>query len=206
MWYIAGVSALIIVSAVAGIARNRSSLETKPVSTKSGIGLYSIRSLSRSEINLLLSRLENEKPPEAVMGAMCYGPMMLPATAEYICPSCGEKTVYDSSFASFIEWELAGCRRMADNINLNTDFDVVLDESLFCDFCSQEAAETPVLLLKVINEDGVEVANRITIRDLRMLESFLEGNLYYSTSNDSQRPLQDYADRMRILLGLEEEQ
>ena len=203
MWYVAGITALVIASTVAGLTRNRNTAETKQGSTRPGTGIYSARSLSRTEINLLLAKLEFTEPPEVVMGAMCYAPMMMPSTAEYICPGCGEKTVYDSSFASFIDWELAGCRRMAETINSSTDFNVTLDESLFCDFCSPETAETPVLLLKVINENGNEIENRITIVDLRMLESFLQGNLYYSTFNDSQRPLQEYADRMRLLLGIE---
>ncbi|MEA3266267.1 MAG: hypothetical protein U9P42_04920 [Candidatus Fermentibacteria bacterium] len=204
MWYAAAIIALVIVSTAAGMARNKKNEGTRSGTQLAETGIYSYRALSRTEINLLLSKLELTEPPEPVMGAMCYAPMALPSSTEYICPICGEKTIYDSSFASFIDWELASCRRMADNINLNTEFDVLLDESLFCDFCSQETAETPVLLLKVINEDGDEITNRITIVDLRMLESFLQGNLYYLTSNDSQRPLQDYGERMRILLGLEE--
>ncbi len=205
MWYAAVIIVLVIVSTAAGFVRNKKNEETRPGTEHVGTGIYSYRALSRTEINLLLSKLEFTEPPEVVMGAMCYAPMMLPSSADYICPDCGEKTVYDSSFSSFIDWEIAGCRRMADNINLNTEFDVVLDESRFCDFCSQETAETPVLLLKVINEDGDEIINRITIMDLRMLESFLQGNLYYLSSNDSQRPLQDYGERMRTILGLEKE-
>ncbi len=205
MWYVAVIVILVIVSTAAGVVRNKKGEGTRPATEHVGTGTYSYRALSRTEINLLLSKLEFTEPPEAVMGAMCYAPMALPSSADYICPDCGEKTVYDSSFASFIDWEIAGCRRMADNINLNTEFDVILDESLFCDFCSQETAETPVLLLKVINEDEDEIVNRITIMDLRMLESFLQGNLYYLTFNDSQRPLQDYAERMRTLLGVEKE-
>ncbi|MCK5034714.1 MAG: hypothetical protein KAS73_02395 [Candidatus Sabulitectum sp.] len=205
MWY-AAVIALVVISTAAGMARNKKNGDTRSGTDLVGTGIYSYRTLSRTEINLLLSKLEFTEPPEVVMGAMCYAPMSLPASADYICPDCGEKTVYDSSFARFIDWEIAGCRRMADNINLNTEFDVVLDESRFCDFCSQETAETPVLLLKVINEDGNEIVNRITIIDLRMLESFLQGNLYYLTFNDSQCPLQDYGERMRTILGLEKEQ
>lgn len=203
MWYAAVIIALVIVSTAAGMARNRKNEEARPVTKQIGTGIYSNRALSRTEINLLLSKLEFNEPPAVVMGAMCYAPMGLPSSADYICPDCGENTVYGSSMTSFIDWELAGCRRMADNINLNTDFDIVLDESLFCDFCSPETAETPILLLRVVNEDGDEIVNRITILDLRMLDSFLHGNLYYFTSNDSQRPLQDYAERMRTLLGFE---
>lgn len=206
MWYIVAISALLIVSTAFGITKNRDRANAKSGILNISINSPSLTSLSRSEINLLLSRLENEEPPESVMGAMCYAPMMEPSSAEYVCPVCSEKTLYGSSYASLIDWELAGGRRIVESINLNTDFEVILDEELFCDFCTENpTGEDPALLLRIVYENGDEFVNRITITDLRMLDSFVQGNLYYVTSNDSQRPLQDYSERMRTLLGFEEE-
>ena len=206
MWYIAALSALLIVSTVFGITKNRGSANDKSGTMGISLNYPSIGSLSRSEINLLLSNLENEEPPESVMGAMCYAPMMQPSSAEYVCPVCSEKTLYGSSYASFIDWELSGCRRLVDSINLYTDFEVSLDEELFCDFCSQDSSgEDPALLLRVVYENGDKFVNRISISDLRMLDSFVHGYLFYQTSNDGQYPLKDYADRMRTLLGFEVE-
>lgn len=206
MWYIAAISVLLIVSTVFGITKNRDRVNAKSGILNISTYSPSLTSLSRSEINLLLSRLENEEPPESVMGAMCYGPAMQPSSAEYVCPICSEKTLYGSSYASLIDRELSGGRRIVESINLNTDFEVSLDEELFCDFCSPDSTnQDPALLLRVEYQNGDEFVNRISISDLRMLESFVHGSLFYMTSNDSQRPLKDYADRMRTLLGFEEE-
>ncbi len=198
MWYVAGFSVLLVVSAFTGIMKNKGF-----IGSKSGVvDSLLLRSLSRNQVNILLARLENEPPPASTMGAMCYSPVMAPTSADYICPDCGEKTLYDYSHAAFIEWELPGCRRFVESINENTDFEVKLDESLFCDFCTPDS-DGLSLLLEVTHENGETVVNAVTITDLRMLDSFLQGNLYYSTSNDAQYPLQDYSERIRTLLGLE---
>ena len=207
MGYIAGITVLLIISVLTGFVKSRNTPIIK--SGLSGISLnsQSLGSLSRAEINLLLARLEFTEPPESVMGAMCYSPRMQPTAAEYICPVCGEKTLYNFSYAAFIDWELSGCRRLVESINLNTDFEVSLDEQLFCDFCSPDSdEENRTVLLRVLYDNGDEIVNAVSIGDLRMLDSFVQGNLYYLTSNDGQQPLKNHADRMRTLLGLEEEQ
>ena len=206
MWYIVPLCAVLIVSTVFGISKNRDRTNAKSGSLNLYVNSPSIGSQSRSDINLLLSRLENEEPPESVMGAMCYAPMGQPSSAEYVCPICSEKTIYGSSYASFIDRELSGCSRLVESINLNTDFEVSLDERLYCDFCSPDSTnESPALLLHVLYENGDEVINRISISDLRMLDSFVHGNLFYLTFNDGQQPLKAHADRMRTLLGYDEE-
>ncbi len=214
MWYAAGACVVLIIPAVAGYARIRpgagsksiTSLDALTSSTIAEIMPESLMSLSVEQVNFLLSRLEKEEPPQSTMGAMCYQAMAPPATAEYICPVCGEKTLYSDSQTAFIEWELEGCRRLAESINSNTDFEIFLDEGLFCDYCSPDTGEeNPEILLRVIYESDMEVVNRVSVIDLMMLDSFLQGNLFYTTSNDAQMPMQNYAGRMRELLGLEEE-
>lgn len=214
MWYVAGACAVVLLSAVAGFARNRPGSEQKSVTplcivtsvTIADFTPEALMTLSVTQVNMLLAKLESEEPPKLTRGAMCYEAMATPEVAEYICPVCGEKTMYNYAQSAFINWELEGCRRMVESINSNTDFNIALDEGLFCDFCSPDAGEEePALRLQVLFEDGNEVTNTVSINDLRMLDSFLQGNLYYTTSNDAQLPLKDYAARMRELLGLEDE-
>jgi len=214
VWYAAAIFAVVLVSAAAWFAKSRpevtsrslTSLDAITTATVTDIVPDLVSTVSVEQINILLSRLESTEPPEQVMGAMCYEPMSAPAVAEYICPVCGEKTVYNYSQSAFINWELAGCRRMADSINIHTDFEVVLDERQFCDFCSPDSSsDEPSLLLRVTYSDSTEVVNTVNVTDLLMLDSFLQGNLYYTTSNDGQMPLQSYSGRMRELLGLEKE-
>ncbi|GEM_PF-471690 len=214
MWYVAAICAVVLVSAIAGFAKSRPGGTSKSLTpfdavtsaTVANIMSSSVSTVSVEQINTLLARLEATEPPDQVMGAMCYEPMAMPEVAEYICPVCGEKTVYSYTNAAFISWELEGCRRTADSINTHTDFDVVLDERQFCDFCSSDSAdEDPSLLLRVIYGDSAEIVSTVDLADLQMLNSFLQGNLYYTTSNDGEMPLQDYSDRMRELLGFEKE-
>lgn len=214
MWYVAGACAVILLSAVAGLSKAKPETVRKSVipldaitgATMLDITPEALLTLSATQVNILLTRLENEEPPEQMMGAMCYEMMAAPEVSEYICPVCGEKTIYNYSQSAFIEWELEGCRRMAESINANTDFEIILDEALFCDFCSPDAGEEePEMLLRVTYEDGTEVVNRIYVTDLRKLDSFLQGNLYYFDSVDSQIPLMESAARIRELLGLEKD-
>lgn len=214
MWYVAGACAVVLLSAVAGLSRNKPVSEQKsmtPLNVLTSASIADITSevlitLSVAQVNILLTRLENEEPPEQTMGAMCYEAMAAPEVAEYICPVCSEKTMYNYSQTAFINWELEGCRRMVESINSNTNFEITLDEALFCDFCTPDAGmEEPELILQVHCRNGDVVRNNVSINDLRMLDSFLQRNLYYTTSNDAQLPLQNHADRIRELLGLKDE-
>ncbi len=201
MWYIVAAVVLLATSGVFGFSRLRNDGAEKSHLFSRVFDRITFESLSMGQINILLARLEIEEPPEAVMGAMCYEAMAYPSVAEYICPVCGEKTIYNDFQTGFIEWELQGCRRMVDSINVFTEFDVSLDETLFCDFCSESSDEEPALLLRVASTDSTETVNRISVHDLRILESFLQGTLYYTTSNNGEQPLQDYSERIRELLG-----
>ncbi len=202
MWYIVAAVVLLASSGVYGYSRlrNDGAVKSHPVSRL--FNTIEIKSLTMDQINILLARLEIEEPPEPVRGAMCYEAMAYPLVAEYICPVCGEKTIYNDSQTGFIEWELQACRRMVETLDEYTEFDISLDETLFCDFCSDSTDEDPTLLLRVASTDSTETVNSISMRDLRILDSFLQRNLYYTTANDGHEPLQGSADRIKELLGI----
>lgn len=206
MWYILAALLILIVSGLLGYrGKETAGAAKEPVIVSRILQNVDLQSLSMEQIDSLLARLESQEPPEPVMGAMCYEAMAYPDVAEYICPVCGEKTVYSSMNTAFIEWELSGCRRLADSIDSLTEFHVYLDESQFCQACSDSVFEDPDILLVVSPPGEGETVNSVSITDLRMLESFLQGNLYYTTFNDGQQPLQEYAPRLRELLGLDGE-
>lgn len=202
MWYIAIATGIVLAGTFAGVVKSRGSGVIKEDPVSSLLNSAAIKPLSMEQINFLLARLEREDPPEPVFGAMCYEMMAAPAVAEYICPVCGEKTLYEDYRTAFIEWELEGARRLAESIDAATDFQVILDETLYCDFCSEGSDEDPALLLRVIPEEGEETVNRVSLTDLRKLNSFLNGRLYWTTDNDGHEPLQGDADKIRELLGL----
>lgn len=212
MWYIAAAAGVVLVGALSGFTRSRGNTSDKQLLPFDAISSASIQSqmvqaLSMEEVDLLLAKLESEEPPDPVSGAMCYAPMAYPDSAEYICPLCGEKTVYSGSQITLVEWGLPGARRLGESINSSTEFNVVLDETLFCEFCcdSSDLDIDPALVLRVFHQDGSETVNTVSEFDLRMLFSFLQGRLFYMTSNDGQEPLRDHSDRIRQLLGIEEE-
>ncbi|MFA6619449.1 MAG: hypothetical protein WCT23_10335 [Candidatus Neomarinimicrobiota bacterium] len=202
MWYIAA-AGIVLAGTLAGVVKSRGTGFIKEDNPFSRIIISAaIKPLSMEQVNFLLARLEKEEPPEPVFGAMCYEMMAAPVVAEYICPVCGEKTLYEDYRATFIEWELQGARRLAESIDAGTEFNVTLDETLFCDYCSEDSQDEPSLLLRVTSEDGTEISSRVSLTDLRKLDSFLQGRLYWLTDNDSQEPLQDDGDRIREILGL----
>jgi hypothetical protein len=206
MWYLVGVSFVLAFSLAAGFARGKTDSTVKAGAADTILNSASIKILSMQQVNWLLARLESQPAPGPVMGAMCYDSMAAPVVAEYICPVCGEKTIYNYTQSEFIEWQLQGCRRMVESINASTEFQVELDETLFCEFCTPDYPDqSPSLVLVVKPVEGEPVVNRVSELDLRMLDSFLQGNLYYTTDTDGQMPLLEYAGRMRQLLGLTEE-
>lgn len=211
MWIYAGVALIVAAGAAAGITRSKALRRScaLPLDALTGASMMTedVVSLSSSQIDFMLARLEREEAPEPVFGAMCYEMMAAPSVAEYICPICGEKTVYMDEYTqtAFISWELDGARRLAESIDAMTDLDIVLDETLYCSSCCAEEVEDPYLVLRVIHENGDTFENRVSLTDLRKLDSFLRGRLYWLTDNDSQEPLKDDADRIRELLGFEEE-
>ena len=206
MWYIAAVVGIVLAGTLTGVVKSRGIPFPKEENTTNRIiNSAALKPLSMQQVNLLLERLEREEPPEPVFGAMCYDMMGPPAVAEYICPVCGEKTLYNDFQTAFIEWELQGARRLAESLDASTEFQIILDETLFCDYCSEDSEEETSLILRVLPEQGEEVVNRVSLTDLRKLDSFLQGRLYWLTDNDSQEPLQDYVERLRHLLGLVEE-
>lgn len=201
MWYMAGALLLLAATGAIGLGRSGSKSVRGFQVLERMMDRAALGSLSMQQVNALLARLELREPPEPVMGAMCYEAMAYPAVAEYVCPVCGEKTLYEDTHTGFIEWELPGCRRMAESVNALTEFEIILDETMFCRFCSEGAEEDPGLLLRVVSSDSGETVNAVSIPDLRMLESFLQGHLYYVTANDAQMPLREHSERISELLG-----
>jgi predicted RNA-binding Zn-ribbon protein involved in translation (DUF1610 family) len=79
-------------------------------------------SLDRAAVRAMLKRLADAPPPtKLAVGAMCYVVSPAPPRVDYICPKCGERTLYDSSkvatekpydmgIAWTVERELPQCR------------------------------------------------------------------------------------------------
>lgn len=161
-------------------------------------GLFSKQQI-KEKLELLAS---TPAPEELSMGAMCYKVAAPPNRTEYICPLCGERTVYTENLARFIERELPVCRTLADSIR---GIDLVLDEKTFCKKCSPEA-EKPELCIhtKYAGESVENTVCDINSNDMQLLYEFMKGKWTHKDDYDNETPLKDYTERLSQLLGVSE--
>lgn len=150
----------------------------------------------------LLAKSESPDPKSLKMGAMCYSPTKLPPTVDYVCPACGEKTIYSLRQEYFVIKNLPHSRSIAKALN---SYGILLDESAFCVKCRKDSKEEPVLTLIVKYTDQPEprITKGITHTDLIVLHEFLNNKKIHVAENDREMPLKDYADRLSYLLGVE---
>ncbi len=146
-------------------------------------------------------------------GAMCYAVVAVPQYAQYVCPKCGEKTIYpselnkDSAIDSaenqrtifLVHYDMDECRRMVREIH---GISIELDESQFCRHCSPDI-QTPQLIA-VIRFPGEPKEYRyagITRAHLYQLKEFLnkENNCIDSTANEFKS--EDCLEQIDAILG-----
>ncbi len=169
--------------------------------------------LSRQDIQKQLAIIAKSPPPkELAMGAMCYEMVAPLNRVDYVCPACGEKTLYaidDSAddAASQRHWqvtwnlsELDACRRLVSQID---NLDMTLDESQFCNHCSPHT-EVPKLGLVIRYPDQPEPHRvwDVSQTDLIMLDAAADGKLKYKGVTDNETALKDSLPRLEELLGV----
>jgi hypothetical protein len=179
-----------------------------PIVTTAGM-----KSLDRTAVRALLEKLADTDPPiKKHSNAMCYSPAMPPLQASYVCPNCGERTLYDDSKknkepfergdAATVQWEIPSCRRAFQELREVAGDAILLDESQFCRKCSPKVTE-PKLVLRVAYADrqSPNIVSGVTDDDLRILHHFLAGELYGSGFDD-EIPLKESLPRLQELLGV----
>lgn len=171
--------------------------------TKTQITRQNIRSLSREQIQEKLRILESSQlPPEPQIGAMCYAVAGHPSRAEYVCPKCGEKTLYSNNSAKFIARQLEACRREFKMLQGMPELSLTLDESSFCAHCKPEFRPHQLVLTVNYADGSSRTSTPISLDDLRILRSFMNGDALYETSSNGPRPLKNEIPRLRELLGV----
>lgn len=158
----------------------------------------------RDGVRLLLERVEREEAPDFIMGAMCYRPAMSPERVEYICPVCGGRTWFGGQTGETLHREAEPMRRAMAELEGNTFFHAVLDETAFCSHCSGALdPENPRFILNLVYTDGDTVSTPVELFDLQMLVGFVNGELVFADSYDARQPLRDRVPRLRVLLGVD---
>ena len=174
-------------------------------------GNLAAENLTREQLDKLLAELAEKPAPEAkrMPMAMCYMPAPTPLRAEYVCPQCGEKTIYSREDA----WEtipavrsvpyhrtsLAKLRKMG--------VDAMLDERALCAVCKTTAGfsdEKPTLHLNV-RLNGTTASTPLQNNDWEKLYAFLEGRDEWlkDRTSKSTEPLKPEIPRIRQLLALD---
>ncbi|MGD0093953.1 MAG: hypothetical protein ABSE73_28930 [Planctomycetota bacterium] len=164
---------------------------------------------SRSELEKRLEVLaRSEAPTNLKPGAMCYTPAPTPESLAYVCPKCGEKTVYAFSQSDTdwwktvdaVQWELPDCRDRVKEIKV---LQLELDESQFCKKCSPDVKKPQLVL--VVRHPGEAQPHRcagVNHGDLRIIADFLEGKTKGIWDNEGEYPLKKHTKRLGELLGL----
>ena len=207
MWYII---ALVILAAgmIAGLAGcsggfGCSNRKVTNHSLADGISDSIKRNLTRSEIIQKLTDLAQKPPPGKLSeGAMCYKVAAPPNRAEYICPVCGERTLYTDDLARVVNRDIPECRSLAESIK---GVELTLDESRFCKKCSPDLKEEPSLCIitKFSGEEKNKEVCGIGPEDLKLMNEFMTGKSAHRNDYDYETPLKDHLDRIAYLLGID---
>jgi len=154
--------------------------------------------LTKKEIEVLLKNLSKSNPDSLSLGAMCYSRVAPPKTADYICPTCGEKSLYTTNSEFFI-WELPQIRASVKN---NKFISIKLDESQFCKKCSPKIENPQLCITLKLEDENEKLTCGISNEDLIILNEFFNGSEKHSTSNGAEVPLKNYYARIEELLGV----
>ncbi|NLP04485.1 hypothetical protein GX411_00845 [Candidatus Fermentibacteria bacterium] len=192
----AAVAASVLLLLAAGAKAGRS--PWRPLQTV--LSSARISSMSVAEVESLLEEIEEAPEAPTVYGAMCYDCAMPPLVTEYLCPACGEKTVYaDSDFSRPLQ-ELGITRELFEALEQAAGLDLALDESGFCSFCGSGGVAVPLLVITY--SDGTVVRTPVCPEDLRMLIGLFSGERFYESTQDFILPLKPESGHLRSVLGL----
>jgi len=159
-----------------------------------------IKIFTREKIIEKLKELSESKAPDTLAeGAMCYKVAGPPNRAEYVCPSCGAKTIYTSD-AWTITRDIPQCRSIVADLKA---YDIKLDESQFCKKCSPKQKDPQLCIeIKFTNEKDEHKTCSISPFDLQLLSEFLKGSQVHRGDTGEETPLKNYIDRIKTILDI----
>jgi len=168
---------------------------------------------SKQDIEKQLEEIKKAPAPENLkIGAMCYVVIEPPKRTDYVCPNCGEKTLYakistidpNENFLWIISeklYDLEECKKLVKQIEKIT---IALDESQFCKHCSPDIQEPNLgLIIKYPDSQEVHRVWDINNLDLILLKAFTEGQLKFEPSHDWEWDIKSHISRLEELLGVD---
>ena len=168
-------------------------------------------SLSRAEIEKKLEALAKAPAPTTLApGAMCYAPPLIQPqqTFDFVCSSCGEKTVYPHTASAYYSVrEVESLRRQVQALR-DKGLDCRLDDTAFCAKCGK-SGEANKKQFSLVVKFGNAPEHRVALQgsnDLALLQEFLDGKAVHDQGPGGEKPLKDQLPRLRQLLGVESAQ
>lgn len=160
-------------------------------------------SYSSGDIKDMLEKLAKTPVKEKLnMGAMCYAKVQPSDTSPYICPVCGEKTIYQQYDNAIIRLQIPACRSI---VRFYPEM-LSIDETQFCKKCTPELKGAPKICLIVKLKDQPEHKTcDVREDDLELLSDFFHGKTEHTYEDASETPMQDQIPRIKYLLGLEKQ-
>jgi hypothetical protein len=201
MWYLIIIS-IIVIGLVIGTGCKVSSNKNKTELVNMKIPHDSIPEVyTKKDIEKLLQDLSKSEPKNLEsFGAMCYEMAMPPERVEYVCPTCGEKTLYTDNYTELISWDLQLMRDYAAKLG---EINCKLDESLFCKSCSPKDTEPQLCLIVKLKEETEHKTCGINKEDFALIDEFISGSTVHKDFYDAETPLKNYLPRIEELLGVE---
>lgn len=145
-------------------------------------------------------------PTKLSTGAMCYEMAMLPSKATYVCPTCGERSLYSTPEEKFvravhtINTDLPQMRRLIKTIS---GLDAKLDESEFCSKCEPKVDKPEVVLVVTFGKGSKPHRVRsVNSNDIKLLAEFMAGKDKHVGATGNETPLKKHLKRISELLGV----
>jgi len=116
-------------------------------------------------------------------GAMCYDPVSSVHFVDYVCPYCDHtmEEKYDS-------WVIYNINKIDEVVSLIKDlgYDVVLDQTEYCSYCSQKEIVNPELIFKIRFSEatGYHVVKSNILFEYQCLHEYLEHPKTYTGSRE----------------------
>jgi predicted RNA-binding Zn-ribbon protein involved in translation (DUF1610 family) len=198
-------AAVLVVFAFVLLARPARAEEKSPVpALPAEVTVKAVKGLTRAEIQQKLQKLKDAPAPAKVAhGAKCYAMFRPPGRAEYVCPKCGEKTLYTNQMAKVVTSDLICSRARFGMLQKAAGEGVSLDESEFCRKCSPDVKD-PKLVLKIAYTDGnPKTVVEVDMVDILLLAELFSGELTHCFNGPDTEALKNHFPRLQQLLGVE---
>ena len=162
------------------------------VTTTTALAAAGIATMHRYELKKQLEKLERDRATAEAIRKSCYEISSPPKRFEFVCPTCGERTLYPVQ----VNMELAKARALLDLCTQLLAERLVgvklsLDQSTLCRKCHPEGfGAVPAQTLTIrYPDDRSESVGGLTGRDLELLSHVLAGRTLPEAPEVRQSPL-----------------